>query len=480
MLGKTSLVAAVRARVPELTAAQAAAIVDALFRAIADLLARGEEVTIPGLGTLRVTQTGIAFRGSRDLEDVIAFKAERAFTTSEVVSQGRVRSSITVSQRVSANVATEISVVGIDTSRTGRRRTEKGDRSGELTPGFSLETAAESQPTYAVVDVFFATDRKATGATAPAEIFGGVRGDGKLAYGRCRVSIPGRHRIGRLEKPSLWRFELRQDPEKHVVLLAVERQEHDRFFADLAARVRAGERREMLLFVHGFNVTFEDAARRTAQIAYDLDFDGAAAFYSWPSKGVATPLAYTRDENSVEWTKPHLVGFLRELARDSGAERIHLIAHSMGNRALTAALQQIALAMSAGATTPGAPRFHEVILAAPDVDAEVFRDLAGEMMPAARHMTLYASNKDEALKLSYDVHGYPRAGDVAPEIVVVPGLDSVDASAVDTSFLGHSYVSDERSVISDILLMLRNGLGPHDRGLRSQVCTAGRYWIFPP
>ena len=460
MIGKTSLITAVRARLPHLTAAQAGAIVDALFAAIAEILARGEEVAIPGLGTFQLARTAggepsVVFTPGHAAEPVLAVE----------IAADRMRDDPPA--RPSAAV--------------GGMRTVRDEslpaRSGAIPPGFALESRPGGEP-YAVVEVFFATDRKATGATAAAEVFSGLRGDGKLAYGRCRVSIPRDHRLGRLEKPSLWRFEFRQDPEKHVVLLAVERQDHDRFFADLAARVRAGERREVLLFVHGFNVTFEDAARRTAQIAYDLDFDGAAAFYSWPSRG--SKLAYTRDEDSVEWTKPHLVSFLRELARDSGAERIHLIAHSMGNRALTAALQQIALAMGAAGAGAGAPKFHEVILTAPDVDAEVFRDLAGEMMPAARHMTLYASRKDEALKLSHGVHGYPRAGDVDPEIVVVPGLDSVDASEVDTSFLGHSYFGDERSVVSDILLLLRNGLAPRDRGLRPRECTAGRFWIFPP
>ena len=202
--------------------------------------------------------------------------------------------------------------------------------------------------------------------------------------------------------------------------------------------------------MHGFNVSFADAARRTAQLAYDLQLDGAAGFYSWPSRGVPDLLGYTHDENSVQWTVPHLVAFLEELARDSGAERIHLIAHSMGNRALAAALQEIAWKMAAH---PAPPSFAEVILTAPDIDAEVFRGLAQAMRPTARRMTLYASGRDRALKVSHGIHGYGRAGDVEPEIVVVDGLDSIDASAVDTGLLGHSYFADQRSVISDIFYL---------------------------
>lgn len=214
MIGKTALVTAVRARVPELTAARAAAVVDAIFAGIAEVLARGEEVAIPRFGTFRLVRTAGAGRS-------VAFTPGRAVQ--------------------SVPVRTEAPAVP-DTERG-----DMGDRHRGLTvpaetsPSFSLEPKAAGEP-YAVVEVFFATDRKATGAAAPAEAFAGVRGDGKLAYGRCRVSIPRDHRIGHLEKPSLWRFEFRQDPEKHVVLLAVERQDRDGFFAGLAARVRAGER----------------------------------------------------------------------------------------------------------------------------------------------------------------------------------------------------------------------------------------------
>jgi esterase/lipase superfamily enzyme len=188
-------------------------------------------------------------------------------------------------------------------------------------------------------------------------------------------------------------------------------------------------------------------------------------------------LGYTHDENSVQWTVPHLVAFLEELARDSGAERIHLIAHSMGNRALAAALQEIAWKMAAH---PAPPSFAEVILTAPDIDAEVFRGLARAMRPAARRMTLYASGRDRALKVSHGIHGYGRAGDVEPEIVVVDGLDSIDASAVDTGLLGHSYFADQRSVISDIYHVIRNSLPPGKRGLQSHKTRSGQFWAFAP
>ena len=345
------------------------------------------------------------------------------------------------------------------------------DRSPATIRGPSIDSPSEI-PRYAVVEVFYATDRKPVPVQAPPKGYGPQPGDGRLRYGSCRVSIPHDHRMGRLESPNLLRFELRQDPEKHVILLSVEETDEESFLARL--RTGIGPGRQILVFVHGFKVTFDDAARRTAQIAYDLCFDGAAICYSWPSRGGL--LRYAQDEDSALWTVPHLGSLLTTLARDSGAERIHVIAHSMGNRALTDALRDIAVTMAKDAP----PQFTEVILTAPDINVDVFRRLADAMRPAARHLTLYASANDRALQTSKRINGYPRAGDVSPDIVVMGGLDTIDASAVDTSLVGHSYYGDNRSVLSDMFYLLR-GTPPDGRaGLRVRKSKGRKYWAFVP
>ncbi|MFO7906356.1 MAG: alpha/beta hydrolase [Pirellulaceae bacterium] len=147
------------------------------------------------------------------------------------------------------------------------------------------------------------------------------------------------------------------------------------------------------------NVTFEGAARRTAQIAHDVQFEGAPIFFSWPSQGGL--LKYTVDANNVEWAVPHLRQFLVDVTRRSGATAVNLVAHSMGNRALTSALRELELQLGAESAL-----FNQIILAAPDVDAEIFRrDLAPALVRSARHVTLYASSNDQALATSKKVHG---------------------------------------------------------------------------
>jgi esterase/lipase superfamily enzyme len=326
-------------------------------------------------------------------------------------------------------------------------------------------------PNYAVMEVYYATDRKEDPGSPPKSRFGTERGD--MRYGTTRVSIPRDHRMGELEAPSLWRLEFREDPEKHVVLLDVLVRSKEEFFRDIVARMHMFTKSNAFLFVHGYNVTFEDAARRTGQIAYDLGFEGAPVFYSWPSQGATT--AYMIDEQNIEWAQANLRAFLEDFFVRSDARNVYLIAHSMGNRALTRAV------MSLLADRPDLrERLTEVILAAPDIDSDVFkRDIAPALAASGRPITLYASSEDKALVASKMVHGNPRAGDSGHGLVLVSGVETIDATSVDTSLLGHSYFAETRSVLSDMFYMIRDGQRADKRfGLRHIDTTVGRYWEF--
>jgi esterase/lipase superfamily enzyme len=324
---------------------------------------------------------------------------------------------------------------------------------------------------FAVVRVLYATDRNRAGAAEPAKAFGNSRA--AVSFGYCDVSIPRDHRMGELESPSILRLESREDPTKHVVILSTVVRSKDEFFGDLEDRIGDSQKRSAFVFIHGYNVTFADAARRTAQISYDLAFDGTPVFYSWPSQG--TTAAYTVDEQNIEWAEADLRSFLEDFFTRSDAQNVYLIAHSMGNRALTRAITSLLADKPALRT-----RVKEVILTAPDIDADVFkRDIAPALTATVSPVTLYASSKDLALVASKKVHGYPRAGDSERGLVVVPGVETIDATSVDTSFLGHSYFAESRSVLSDMFNLIRNGERPDARfGLRRIDDRAGRHWEF--
>ncbi len=296
---------------------------------------------------------------------------------------------------------------------------------------------------------------------------------GTFVTGTCVVSIPSNHQAAVLEAPSVFKLDFVEDPTKHVALLDIEEEDSESFFSQLRERVDQGASKDAFVFVHGFNVTFEDAARRTAQLTYDLKFQGAPIFYSWPSQGGL--FQYAVDETNVVWTVPHLREFLKDVAKQSGAQSVHLIAHSMGNRALTSALRELSSEMQ-GAP----PLFNEVVLTAPDIDAEIFRrDIAPAIVGTANRVTLYASSNDEALVLSKQVHGYPRAGETGDGLVVIPGIETVDVSAVDTSLLGHNYYGDNATVISDMIDLVRNSKSADERSwLETARFDDLFYWVF--
>lgn len=191
----------------------------------------------------------------------------------------------------------------------------------------------EMRDQHAVVRVLFATDRRPTGRLG-GQAFGSERSD-TLYRGWLDVSIPAAHGRGRLEAPAPLR---RPSPDLDVLVTQTWiTQRPEPFFQELRERVAQSPRREVLVFVHGFAVTFEDAARRTAQIAHDIRFRGVPIAYSWPSRGAVR--SYFVDPANAEWSSHYLTLFLDELVRESGAERIHLMAHSMGTRVLARAVK---------------------------------------------------------------------------------------------------------------------------------------------
>jgi esterase/lipase superfamily enzyme len=335
----------------------------------------------------------------------------------------------------------------------------------------TLDTASTN---YDVVRVFYATDRQLTNSQAPIATYNGERSDSdKLSLGTLDVSIPRDHKLGEMERPSILRFEFREDPDKHIVLLRVSPKPDENFFQELSAKVDSSLSKQTLVFIHGYDVPFDEAARRTAQIAYDLGFDGAPILYSWPSKG--QPGAYPVDATTIYWTTPHLKNFLERVARESHATSVTVIAHSLGNFALTNALSTIATEHASIL-----PIFRNIFLAAPDIDIGVFKQLAANFPLCSQRVTLYASSRDQAMRISQHFNGRQRAGDSNPNIIVVSKVDSVDASAVDTGLIGHSYY-DNASILTDIFYTMRDNVPPGQRfGMHGNKPQNPTYWIFAP
>ena len=337
----------------------------------------------------------------------------------------------------------------------------------EATGGEAKTARPEDVPR--VYRVWFGTNRRPIDPADPSQGFG-PEDDRQLYYGTCGVLVPKSHKIGSVGS-SWWRRWLRGEDDR-LKLQAIEAMATEAFWSSIhneMALISHGKR-TAVVFIHGYNVAFEAAAIRAAQIGFDLRVPGIMAFYSWPSQ--ASLLGYTADEATIEASEAFITTFLTDLAACPEVERVHVIAHSMGNRGLLRAVQRIVGRAEEAASVP----FGHVVLAAPDVDARVFGDLAALYLRVARRTTLYASSKDRALKSSGLIHDAPCAG-YTPPVTTVSGIDTVEVSNVDLTFLGHGYFAAARDLLHDLHDLLVNDLPP-ERRMGLEPSRDGRYWII--
>jgi esterase/lipase superfamily enzyme len=352
---------------------------------------------------------------------------------------------------------------------------EAAEDAGEA---FGPETAWD------VVPVFYGTDR----AEKPAEKRVAYSSDRarRLALGRALVTVPKIHEVPQVERPwairipyfdvTIWEEE--EDPNKHFTMQEIKKLTKEKFLELVKARLGGSKRFKdhALVFVHGYNTSFDNAVYRTAQIAYDLKFDGAPFLYSWPSGGAVA--SYTWDRASAEASKRYMREFLEMVVRQTGAKSVSIIAHSMGNMPLMSVLKDMK------STAPDDVVISQVILAAPDVDLDAFVDLADSIKGMARGITLYAAANDRALQASRNFWGYYRAGDVpASGPLVVPGVDTIDvtAASTDTFSINHSGYAEKNTLLQDIRELIQTGLRPPDqRELHPErmATDKGAYWRY--
>jgi esterase/lipase superfamily enzyme len=320
------------------------------------------------------------------------------------------------------------------------------------------------------VDLFYITNR------APDSdgglYFSGERGD--PSYGISQISIPPDHVMGEHEEPSLLKFEWSHQEDKHINVRDVLKMNREAFTARLGRAVEASPDNKLMVFVHGYNEEFPDASRMVAQFADDLKFSGPVILFSWPSQGSLT--SYTVDETNAQWAQLHFVEEMSALLEQVPVHSIYLVGHSMGNRIIGNAM----ITLSSERLESDLMLFREIIMIAPDIDADVFRmDMAPRLTRTGVNVTLYASSRDRALMASKAFHGYPRAGDSGENLVVVEGMETIDASDVSGGLLGHSYFAEDRRIMEDIFALLQTGQRADDRfGLEAVDTGQGRYWTF--
>lgn len=301
-----------------------------------------------------------------------------------------------------------------------------------------------------------------------------------LEFGICTVTIPidkHKHKPGAIERPSLYRMELSESEEKHVMIKRIKNLNLNLYLKSITKLNQARKSEHAFVFIHGYNTKFNDAMMSTAQLAYDLKFSGPILSYSWPSLGISK--GYPTDKERSEWSSKNFEFFLKTITSKTNIRKLHIIAHSMGNRVLLSALLSL-FKQNKGKL------FGEVILAAPDVDVEIFRaQYAKAVKSLSQNVTLYASSKDKALITSKTYQTHRRVGSAGDDILILPGIDTVDASNVNTDFLSHSYFRKHKLLLADIKVLIEIGrksrkgsITPRNWLIKKLKKPKSYYWSF--
>lgn len=273
-----------------------------------------------------------------------------------------------------------------------------GRPEGVLTP------VAAGTPGVSTVDLMAVTTREAT--SDPGKLFSGERSS-KISLTDIRISIPPdqMRQIGDVQ----WPKKLPPDPSKEFATIGANEVTRDE--ARTWFRREAKGRKHVLLFVHGFNNTYEDAVYRFAQIVHDSGTDAVPILFTWPSRG--SVFAYQYDRESTNYSRDALEETLQTLAKAPEIQDVSILAHSMGSFLTLESLRQMAIRNGRIA-----PKIRNVILAAPDVDVDVFKQQLGEMGPATARprFTIFTSTDDRALMVSSRLAGQvPRLGAINPK-----------------------------------------------------------------
>ncbi len=337
----------------------------------------------------------------------------------------------------------------------------------------STHDALDPETCPRVYTVWYGTNREPVDCNDLTQGFTGKRGN-QTYFGKCHVSIPRSHRFGSVG--SAWYKRWWRGEDDRLRITNRDSLSQEDMWQDINSILDGLDpsQRHGLVFIHGYNVSFDDAAIRAAQLGYDLKVPGVTAFYSWPSGG--SLLDYAADETSIEFSEQPIVEFLDAFALKSGLTQLHLIAHSMGNRGLLRALARIAERASVASRTP----LSQVIFAAPDVDAAKFKELARASQSLSQRCTLYASPSDRAVGASQFLHEYPRAG-VTPPVTTLQGVDTVEIPSFNVfELLGHGYYAEAESLLHDIFDLMRRNAPPSDRQRLSQAIAddGSPYWVM--
>ena len=274
-----------------------------------------------------------------------------------------------------------------------------GPPDGVLIPVASTATGASQ------VDMVVATTRLPS--DKPGDMYSGERGRPTLSFARITVSVPpaAARKIGEVQ----WPKQVPGNPMTDFVTTRADIIDREQALAWFSGRLKVTPQRRVMVFIHGFNNRFDDAVFRFAQIVHDSGAPVVPILFTWPSRG--SVLAYGYDRESTNYSRDALERLLTHLSADPQVGEITVLAHSMGNWVTVEALRQMAIR-----NKRIAPKIQNIILAAPDLDVDVFRTQVYDMGEPRPNITVFVSRDDKALAFSRRVWGSTdRLGAIDPD-----------------------------------------------------------------
>ncbi|MGD8207259.1 MAG: alpha/beta hydrolase [Thiohalocapsa sp.] len=288
-------------------------------------------------------------------------------------------------------------------------------------------------------------------------------------------------------------------------------QQHERAKQQLRGEVRRrlenAPKREVLLYVHGFNETFETAAFTTAELCHFLGRESVCTFFTWPASSTGNFLtSYTATTESADYAVTHLKKMIRMLATAPGVERVQLLAHSRGTALLLKAVRELFIEVIAAGKEPGRVlNIDNIVMFSPDIDVDVgAQQITGfssdpdliSVWPSGRlprtlqgRLTIYSSPRDRALLVSRILFrsrnriGELRAEDIPDDaqqyLARLGKIDIIVYEGKRTDAFGHSYFTTNPRVSADVIQLLRYDKGPGEPG-RDLRRVGPVTWEFPP
>jgi len=268
------------------------------------------------------------------------------------------------------------------------------------------------------------------------------------------------------------------------------RQPAERFAGFINAKLNSSQRKDIYIYIHGYKVVFENPLLVATELWHFLGYEGVFIAYAWPS--TPSRWAYFVDIETAELTAHNLRLFLKYLAEETQAERIHIIGYSAGTRVIIATLAQLALlnAEQDQSSIQNKLRIGHVILVGSDIDRQLFGAYVVDgLLKVPKTLSVYVSKSDRALGISRWLFQRERLGQMWQDRPISPATVNFLRQAENLYVInvteaegaargnGHAYFRKSPWASSDILASLLYDLKPAERGLEK----GGELpiWTFP-